>query len=168
MSRPRSERGLPMNTDRTPLFCDTSLARRIERVEARLMAECAQAARRHDADAADFVHSLAGGVASFAEEGSPFNKVAGLGFDGVPSAADLDDVEKAFAACGAAVQIELAHLAGPAIAVLLTGRGYRLESFENVLGLALDGADRRAAPPGIVVRPSDDGEFEQWLDVLAD
>jgi len=157
-----------MNTDRTPLFCDTSLARRIERVEARLMAECAQAARRHDADAADFVHSLAGGVASFAEEGSPFNKVAGLGFDGVPSAADLDDVEKAFAACGAAVQIELAHLAGPAIAVLLTGRGYRLESFENVLGLALDGADRRAAPPGIVVRPSDDGEFEQWLDVLAD
>jgi GNAT superfamily N-acetyltransferase len=157
-----------MNADRTPLFCDTSLARRIERVEARLMAECAEAARRHDPNTAGFVHSLAGGVASFAEKGSPFNKVAGLGFDGVPATADLDEVEKAFAACGAAVQIELAHLADPAIAILLTERGYRLESFENVLGLALDGAYRRATPPGIVVRPSDDGEFEQWLDVLAD
>jgi hypothetical protein len=51
---------------------------------------------------------IAGGVASFAEEGSPLNKVAGLGFGGVPSAAALDEVERAFTACGTAVQIELA------------------------------------------------------------
>jgi len=31
------------------------------------------------------------------------------------------------------VQIELAHLADPAIGALLSGRGYRLVSFENVL-----------------------------------
>jgi hypothetical protein len=55
---------------------------------------------------------IAGGVASFAEQGSPFNKVAGLGFGGVPSAAALDQIERAFAACGAAVQVELAHLGG--------------------------------------------------------
>ena len=130
------------------------------------MAECCAAA--HRGDAAGFVHSIAGGVASFAEDGSPYNKVAGLGFHGVPSATDLDEVERAFAGCGSAVQIELAHLADPAIGALLTSRGYRLESFENVLGLALDGEYERAAPPGIVVRPSGDDEFERWLDVLAD
>ena len=37
-------------------------------------------------------------MASFAEPDSPFNKVVGLGFDGVPSAAELDAIEKAFAA----------------------------------------------------------------------
>lgn len=154
-----------MNADRVPLFCDTGLAARIERVEARLMAECAAAAH---VDTAGFVRSVAGGVACFAEEGSPFNKVAGLGFGDVPSAADLDEVENAFAAHGAAVQVELAHLADPAIGVLLTGRGYRLESFENVLGLTLDGDYERATPPGIVVRPSGDEEFDRWLDVVAD
>ena len=69
---------------------------------------------------------IAGGVASFAEAGSPFNKVAGLGFGGVPSPAALGEIERAFAACGAPVQIELAHLADPALGEFLTGRGYRL------------------------------------------
>jgi hypothetical protein len=55
-----------------------------------------------------FVIPVAGGVASFAEEGSPLNKVAGLGFGGVPGAADLDEIERAFAVCGAPVQVELA------------------------------------------------------------
>ncbi|MEV4314750.1 GNAT family N-acetyltransferase [Actinocrispum sp. NPDC049592] len=155
-----------MNASRTPLFCDTVLAERIERAEARLMAECCEAAQRGDSPG--FVHVLAGGVASFAEDGSPYNKVAGLGFHGVPSAADLDDVEKAFAAHGAVVQVELAHLADPAIGVLLTERGYRLESFENVLGLALDGEYEPVALPGFVIRRSGDDEFEQWLEVVAD
>jgi hypothetical protein len=37
----------------------------------------------------------------FAGEGSPYNKVAGLGFAGVPDGAALDDIEKAFLAGGA-------------------------------------------------------------------
>lgn len=157
-----------MNADRAPLFCDTALAERIERVEAQLIAEASEAARRRRADTAGFVIRIAGGVASFAEQGSPFNKVAGLGFGGVPSAAALDEIERAFAACGAPVQIELAHLANPAIGVLLTERGYRLASFENVLGLALAGEPERATPSGVEVRRSGDDEFEAWFDVVAD
>ena len=98
-----------------PLFCDTALAGRIERAEAQLMARAAEAAHRRGAagpggagspggaslprtaGAVGFVSPVAGGVASFAEEGSPFNKVAGLGFGGVPSAAALAEVERAFA-----------------------------------------------------------------------
>jgi len=136
---------------RAPLFCDTALARRIERVEAQLITRCSEAARRR-AGTAGFVIPVAGGVASFAGEGSPYNKVAGLGFGGMPDPAALDDMEKAFAAHGSAVQVELAELAEPAIAALLAGRGYRLESFENVLGRTLAAGLERVMPPGIEVR----------------
>jgi hypothetical protein len=127
-----------MSVGRLPLFCDIALAGRIERAEAQLITAASEAARRRMM-AAGFVIPVAGGVASFAEEGSPFNKVAGLGFGGMPDVAALEEIERAFAACGAPIQIELAHLADPAIGALLTGRGYRLVSFENVLDVALTG-----------------------------
>ncbi len=157
-----------MNAERWPLFCDTALAARIERAEAQLIARSSEAAGRRQTDTAGFVIPVAGGVASFAEEGSPFNKVAGLGFDGVPTSAALDEIEDAFAARGAPVQVELAHLVDPTIGALPTDRDYRLESFENVLGLALNYHNERVTPPGVQVRPSGDDEFELWLDVVAD
>jgi GNAT superfamily N-acetyltransferase len=156
-----------MEADRTPLFCDTALAERIERAETELVTAAGKAAHRRNGGRG-FAVPLAGGVASFAEPGSPFNKVAGLGFAGVPDDGELGEVERAFAACDAPVQIELPHLANPAIAELLTRRGYRLESFENVLGRALDGEPERISPPGIEVRRSGDDEFDAWLDVAAD
>lgn len=156
-----------MSIGRLPLFCDTALAERIEQAEAQLIARASEAARRRRAGTAGFVIPIAGGVASFAEEGSPFNKVAGLGFGGVPSAAALDEIERAFAARAAPVQIELAHLADPAIGAMLTERGYRLVSFENVLGLALGAGQERLTPRGVQVRRSGEDEFEPWLDVVA-
>jgi len=156
-----------LGAGRLPLFCDTALARRIEQAEAQLIAAASHAARR-PAGTAGFVIPVAGGVASFAGHGSPFNKVAGLGFGGVPGAAALEEIERAFAARGAAVQIELAHLADPAIGALLTERGYRLTSFENVLGLALQGESERVTPPGIEVRASGDEEFGAWVDVVVE
>jgi len=56
-----------MPASRSPLFCGTGLAGRIERAEAQLMAEASRAARRRRADAAGFVIPVGGGVASFAE-----------------------------------------------------------------------------------------------------
>jgi GNAT superfamily N-acetyltransferase len=150
-----------------PLFCDIALAARIERAEAQLIADATRAAhRRGNGDG--FVMPLAGGVASFAEAGSPFNKVAGLGFEGRPDEADLDEIESAFVACGAAVQVELSHLADPRIGARLTERGYRLTSFENVLGFALDGDITPMTSPGIEVRRSNGDELDAWLDVVAD
>ncbi len=151
-----------------PLFCDTALAERIERVEAQLIAEASRAAHRRIGGGSGFVMPLAGGVASFAEPGSPFNKVAGLGFGGAPSAAELEEIEHAFASCGTAVQVELSHLADPVVGALLTERGYRLTSFENVLGLAVVDEAEPVMPAGIKVRRSGDDEFDAWLDVVAD
>jgi GNAT superfamily N-acetyltransferase len=157
-----------MNAGRLSLFCDTGLAERIERVEAQLVAKGSETAHHRAVDSVSFVIPVAGGVASFAEEGSPLNKVAGLGFGGVPTSAVLEEIERAFTARGAPVQVELAHLVDPAIGALLTDRGYRLTSFENVLGLAIKGEPERVTPPGVEVRPSGDDEFEPWLDVVAD
>src|SRR5436305_587710 len=89
-------------------------------------------------------HTSHEGARPTGDDGSPFNKVAGLGFAGVPEPEALDGIERAFAARGAPTQIELAHLGDPDIGVALTGQGYRLESFENVLGRPLDAME---APP---------------------
>ena len=102
-------------------------------------------------------------MASFAEPGSPFNKVAGLGFAGVPSAAELEDIERAYAARGAPTQVELAHLVDPAIAALLTERGYRLESFGTCSGAPSTSEPEPVTPPGIEIRRSGDDEFDRWL-----
>ena len=151
-----------------PLFCDTALAARIERAETQLITRASQAAHRRRPEAGGFQIPIAGGVASFAEPDSPYNKVAGLGFAGIPDAYALNEIEHAFAAVGAPVQIELAHLGDPDLAPALTDRGYRLESFENVLGLTLDGDREPATPPGIEVRRSTDDELEAWLEVIVD
>ena len=157
-----------MNNHRTPLFCDTGLAERLEHVEAQGIAEATRAAHRRRACADGFVIPIAGGIATFAELNSPLNKVAGLGFAGLPSSTELDEIEQAFAACGADVQVELSHLGDPRIGALLSGRGYRLISFENVLGRALDREVEPVTPPGVEVRRSGEDEFDAWLDVVVD
>jgi GNAT superfamily N-acetyltransferase len=149
------------------MFCDTELAKRIERSEAELIAAGGRAADRRRGGGG-FLIPIAGGVATFAEPGSPFNKVAGVGFDGAPTADELDEVERAFAEQGADVQFELAHIGDPHIGASLTERGYRLISFENVLGRALADGVERVSPPGVEVRRSGDDEFDAWVDIVAD
>jgi GNAT superfamily N-acetyltransferase len=78
------------------LFCGIALAERVERAEAQLIAAGSEAAHRRTTDTAGFVLPIAGGVASFAEEDSPFNKVAGLGF-GLVSFENVDVVVEAVA-----------------------------------------------------------------------
>lgn len=167
MSPPGLDRIRRVNEKR-PLFCDTGLAERIERAEARLISEAGEAARHRAGGPKGFVIPIAGGVATFVEEGSPLNKVAGLGFAGVPGADALDEVERAFFECGSPVQVELSNLADQEIGVLLTGRRYRLVSYENVLGLSLENASVPDMPSGVEVRPSGDEEFDVWLDVVVE
>ena len=125
------------------LFASTSLAARIERAECRLLADSAASAARRRPGTGVFATPLAGGIATFTERGSPLNKVAGLGFEGPLDEDDLAAVERAFAERGAPVQAEVASLGDPAVVRLLTGRGYRLQGFENVLGRSLPAGPAR-------------------------
>ncbi|MFC6010022.1 GNAT family N-acetyltransferase, partial [Nocardia lasii] len=113
------------------------------------------------------VVAVGGGVACFAGEGSPLNKVVGVGFGGVPDAAEWERVEAAYAEVGVPVQVELAHVADPRIGAELTARGYRLVGFENVLGLRLAGRNWAAAS-GVEVRRDEGDGFDEWLDVVVD
>lgn len=128
---------------------------------------CAQstghAVRRGVAGA--FVQPLAGGVAVFAGAGSPFAKVAGVGFSGPLDELELAAVEAAYAERGAPVRVELSCLADPAAAALLTGRGYVLQGFENVLGQPLP-APPAAGPSDVQVRESPAEEQALWFDTV--
>lgn len=168
MTRLSAPTGTLAGAARTPLFCDIALAARIERAEARLIGDANRAASRRRGTAGGFVIPVAGGVASFADPGSPYNKVAGLGFADLPDAAALDGIEAAFAAAEAPVQVELAHLADPALLDLLTARGYRLTGFENVLGRTLNEPSEKVIPAGIQVRLSDPDELDSWIELTVD
>jgi GNAT superfamily N-acetyltransferase len=150
------------------LFCDIELAGRIERAESALIAALARATHARTGAGDGFVSAIGGGVASFAEAGSPFNKVAGVGFAGVPGDAEWKAVESEFAERDAVTQVELAHLADPEIAPLLSDRGYRLEGYENVLGFDLRDVPEPVLPPGIEVRRSGAEEFDYWLAVVVE
>jgi GNAT superfamily N-acetyltransferase len=148
------------------LFASTSLAARVEHAETRLMTDGASAAERHRPGRGVFALPLAGGVATYTGPGSPLNKVAGLGFAGPLDERELDAVEKAYAERGSPVQVELACLADPSIGALLTRRGYALQGFENVLGMALPLESASAPADGILVSPSPAEELAAWIDVV--
>jgi len=143
------------------LFVSTELAARVERVEAAFMRACSQAAAERYR-VASFQVPVAGGVATYAGPDSPFNKVAGAGFDALPTDDELSEVERRYAVHGAAVNFEVSTLAEPALGELLSRRGYQLVSFENVLlRQLLDPLPEVAA--GITVRRVED--LDGWLAV---
>lgn len=151
------------------MFATATLASRIERAECSMLSElAASVARRHD-DAV-FVQPVGGGIAVHMGAESPSNKLAGLGFAEPATAAELDHVERTFAARGTAVQAEVSSLADPSVLRTLSRRGYELIGFENALGLALDASvalDR--AGPAIEVTPADRSDAAAtaaWMDAV--
>jgi GNAT superfamily N-acetyltransferase len=147
------------------VFANASLARRVERAEALLIRDCAHAAARRVPADRLIVREMNGGVAVYVEPGTPFNKVAGLGFDGVPASDLLDALEQEFGRRGAPLQFEVSTLADPDLARTLTKRGYQLVGFENVLG----GNPRELSRPvssEIDVAIVDPSETDAWIDVV--
>ena len=149
------------------MFASASLARRIERADAALIAAVTGHASRRVPPGQPLLVELNGGVVSYLEPGSPYNKAAGFGFDGVPPADRFDLLEREFDARNAALQFEVSSLADPALARALTSRGYLVAGFENILGLDPAAAD--VAPPEGDVRvtpaPPDPAV---WIETMTD
>ena len=150
------------------LFATASLAKRIEKAETTLIAEAARATAKRIGSDNVFIRQFGGGVAVHAGDGAPFNKVAGLGFLGVPEQQHFEEIEQEMSARQAPVQVEIATLAYPAVARMLTERGYALVGFENVLGLALDAANPHDAPadPSIAVARTSAEDESTWLEAV--
>lgn len=159
------------------LFASEQLASRIERAECRLLRDCATAiAARPHLDSgrptsprqAPLVLDLAGGIATWTGADSPLNKLAGLGFHGLPSEAELERVEAAFAERSSTLRAEVSTLADPGVHALLSTRGYRTVNFENVLGMGLDGRSVPREVEGIEVELGGDDQLEDWLDTVVE
>jgi hypothetical protein len=148
-----------------PLFGSTALAARIEQAECTMLRAAARASASRP-EARTLLQPVAGGLAVYTVPGAPANKVAGMGFSQPLDEATLDDVERAFAERGAAVQAEVSCLADPSVAACLTARGYRLVGFENVLGLALPAAVPAGPGPSVEVLRAGTGDLAEWLDAV--
>jgi GNAT superfamily N-acetyltransferase len=146
------------------VFASASVAKRVEKAEATLIAEFGRAAARQLGSDKVFISDLAGGTAVAAGPGAPFSKVAGLGFEPIEESV-LDTIEQAFARRATPVRVELPSLADPQVGALLTRRGYSLEGVENVLAKSLPAEEPQVTDVS-VARIVDD-ESAQWVDVLA-
>ncbi|RNL78995.1 GNAT family N-acetyltransferase [Nocardioides marmorisolisilvae] len=159
-----------MHSRRTSYFVDEATAARIERAEAELMAACSSAVgSRFGVE--HFQVAVRGGFATFAGADSPYNKVSGVGFAGIPDDHELSEMEARFAEHDAPVSFEVAALADPALVERLSSRGYRLVSFEDVLVRDLvDPPEVKA--DGVVVRREpadvDDSWIRAWLDTVVE
>nr|WP_245602095.1 GNAT family N-acetyltransferase [Hamadaea tsunoensis] len=122
----------PVSLHLMTLTVDTALVERLERAEGDRIAAACLAAREREPAA--FARPVAAGYACYAGPGSPLNKVVGLGFGGVPAEDEWAAVESVYRELGAPVEVEFAHPGDPAVRDWLTGRGYRLTGFEDVLG----------------------------------
>ena len=148
-----------------PLTASTALAARIDRAELALVMGMADAMRATGAHVDAW--PIGGSFAVLGEADSPFNKLIGLGFDGLPDAAELDAIERGHAARRARLQVELATLADPAVGRLLTSRGYRLIGFENVLARRLDQV-ATAAAEGIGIVEVDADSSARWITTVTE
>ena len=149
------------------MFATPVLALQIDGAEGRLCEEIADAVGRRRPDARVGVWPVAGGVAVFAGAGAPANKVVALGLDHGPDARAMDVIEQEWQARGEPVRIELSTLADPRVGADLTGRGYQLAGFENVLGLSLDVL---TSPPasGVRIEPVSADTDSAWMTVMLD
>jgi hypothetical protein len=151
------------------MFCSSELAERIDRAEMRLSMSIADTVARRSPDARVLISPIAGGHAVFAGAGGPANKAIGVGFGATIDEAALDVIEREWRERGEPMRFELATLADPSLAPLLTSRGYRLTGFENVSGRAISAEDalpELAAGVTIEEVPADD--YREWMDLTLD
>jgi ribosomal protein S18 acetylase RimI-like enzyme len=149
------------------ILADTELAQRVEQAETRLTVSIGEEAARHNPESAAFVIRVGSGAAVYAGQGSPANKIIGVGIGETPETGLLDEIERSFFARCAPVQAEISTLALPSVQAMFTARGYFLQGFENVLGRRLSEADAAEESPGeIAIEPVAAKDMVPWMDVV--
>jgi hypothetical protein len=156
------------------LFATTTLASRIERAEADTVAAFAQRAGARGVPV--LLEPIGGTTAVYGGPGQPFNKIAGLGFGGSLDDAAMAALEARYDAREGEIRVEQSSLADPAVAALLTRRGYALAGYENVLGLELsaevvsafarDVASARERGSAVAAVPEE--ESASWIRTVAE
>jgi len=148
------------------IFVSNELAARIESAETELLHDIIQGSQQRRPDLDAWSERIAGGCAGYAGPGVPVNKIAGIGFAGVPDADALGAIERRYHERESGVSVEVATHADPEVFAFLMARGYRLTGFEDVLGVALPVSEGRRAEQVQLVTVAPGAEREPWFDCL--
>jgi ribosomal protein S18 acetylase RimI-like enzyme len=149
------------------------MAARIERAEVDTVTAFARQAGKSGAPI--LIEPVGGTHAVYGGPGQPFNKLAGLGFAAIDEDA-IAELESLYDERGGEIRVEQSSLADPAVAAMLTRRGYALVGYENVLGLALTPAlvdafateCAAARARGIDVTPAAPDDMQTWIRTVAE
>lgn len=145
-----------------------SVARRIERA---LVEGVVSSARVVEGGGLLARHQpVAGGVAVFVGTGLPLNRAVGMGMRAPVGAADLDSVERFYAALGAVSQLDLCPYADASLVALARARGYVPASFLAVFATTLPVPADEAPPaaPEVAVEAVDQAGRETWARAVAE
>jgi hypothetical protein len=150
-------------------FSDLSLARRLEKAEARSNVEFVEArAKAFPGSGAQWVE-VAGAYAMYDGVTSPLTQTFGLGLFEAVSRADMERIEEFFRERGAQVFHEVSPLADLTLLALLNGRGYQPVEFTSVMfrPIRLGARFAEARNGSIRVRTVGGDEHELWARTAA-
>jgi GNAT superfamily N-acetyltransferase len=150
-------------------FMDIELARRVEMAEAHAARACAEALQQLHPELGVAIEKIAGGSAVFGGIGSPITQAIGVGLNGTPSEAELEQLEEFYCSRGAAVELELCPLVELSLYQLLSKRGYRLIEVSSVLVREISTADRfGTTSTEVSVRAAREDEGTLWSRTVAE
>lgn len=147
-------------------FSDLSLARRLERTEARANASFVESRARLQPDTGAAWIDV-GAYAMFDGVGSPLSQTFGLGLFSDASDDALEQLESFFIARGADVFHEVSPLAEPSLLQRLPERGYVPIELTSVMYRPIALGSTREEP-AVRARCVEEGEAETWARVAAD
>jgi GNAT superfamily N-acetyltransferase len=145
-------------------FSDYSLAKRLELFASADVRGFAEAASALYPDSGAGFIEVGGGVAGYVGAKSPANGAIGLGFDGEVTEGQIATVERFFLDKGEEPIVSVCPLAHPSLVQVLSGRGWQVGTFENVLVRRIDPAERFGSEAaGVEIREAQaESDLEAW------
>jgi hypothetical protein len=158
-----------MNSEIRFPFADLSLARRLERAEARANADFVEGRAKAFPDKGATWKEIGGTYAMFDGRTSPVTQSFGMGMFQPLTESDLKTVEHFFLDRGAPICHEVCPLADPSVLTLLNEHGYQPIEFTSVLyqPISSDFGLPVATNQKINVRLSEPDELDSWAEIAA-
>jgi hypothetical protein len=149
------------------IYSDISLARSLERTEARSNVDFVETRARLEPESNACWIEVGGAYAMFDGTESPLTQTFGLGMFEDATAEYLDNIEAFFKDRRAPVFHEVSPMADMSILPLLGDRGYRPIELTNVMYRTLSDDPPESRASEINVRQIDEGEADLWAETAA-
>lgn len=150
-------------------FSDLALSRRLERCEGSTNAALVEARARLMPESGAAWIECAGAYAMFDGVGSPLTQTFGLGLFAIPTAEDLDAIERFFDERGAAALHEVSPVETVQTVGLLVARGYHPVELSSVMYRPISAASHPRGNDGRVrARIASPDEVELWSRTAAE